>query len=233
VDASRSGCTSQPRRLRRPPLAYGDDVFAEFLTIRRCFDVVKRGRGDWKTPGSGHVGIAYPRRCRVTAVEIYQDRAPAVADHRTAAVQALTEWAQSAQAAMVVAEQAVEARRSCPSSSGASPRRRTAAILAGLEVGFQPMAALRSFDIIQRNRRPQRHHPAGRGAWHTGMRSSSLESTATRCKMRGRRAGSTNWQTVRLDHGPRPVPQPGNRRTRGGSSRKRCSSPAPPRSSPA
>lgn len=39
------------------PFAFGREVFDEFLTIRRTFDVVKRGRGDWKVPGSGHVGI--------------------------------------------------------------------------------------------------------------------------------------------------------------------------------
>jgi hypothetical protein len=40
------------------PLAHGPEVFAEFLAIRHTYDVVKRGRGDWKKPGSGHVGIA-------------------------------------------------------------------------------------------------------------------------------------------------------------------------------
>lgn len=39
-------------------LAHGPAVFDEFLSIRRCYDVVKRGRGDWKVPGSGHVSIA-------------------------------------------------------------------------------------------------------------------------------------------------------------------------------
>lgn len=40
------------------PFAFGPAVFEEFLAIRRTFDVVKRGKGDWKVPGSGHVGIA-------------------------------------------------------------------------------------------------------------------------------------------------------------------------------
>lgn len=39
------------------PFAFSPEVFDEFLAIRRTFDVVKRGRGDWKTPGSGHVGV--------------------------------------------------------------------------------------------------------------------------------------------------------------------------------
>lgn len=39
------------------PFAFGRPIFDEFLAIRRTFDVVKKGRGDWKTPGSGHVGV--------------------------------------------------------------------------------------------------------------------------------------------------------------------------------
>lgn len=40
------------------PLAYGPDVYDEFLCIRRAFDINKRANGDWKVPGSGYVGIA-------------------------------------------------------------------------------------------------------------------------------------------------------------------------------
>ena len=41
------------------PLAFGPDVFDEFLCIRRAFDINKRANGDWKRPGSGYVGIAH------------------------------------------------------------------------------------------------------------------------------------------------------------------------------
>jgi hypothetical protein len=41
------------------PLVHGPDVFEEFLTIRRAFDINKRAEGDWKTPGSGYVGLAH------------------------------------------------------------------------------------------------------------------------------------------------------------------------------
>jgi len=41
------------------PLAFGPDVFAEFLAIRRTFDANKRAEGNWKVPGSGYVGIAH------------------------------------------------------------------------------------------------------------------------------------------------------------------------------
>lgn len=39
-------------------MVFGRHVYEEFLSIRRVFDVVKRMRGDWRTPGSGYVGTA-------------------------------------------------------------------------------------------------------------------------------------------------------------------------------
>ncbi len=39
------------------PLAFGPHIHAEFTTIRKTFDIAKKGRGDWKRPGSGHVGL--------------------------------------------------------------------------------------------------------------------------------------------------------------------------------
>lgn len=41
------------------PLQFGPDVFAEFVTIRRAFDIKKRADGDYRTPGSGYVGLAH------------------------------------------------------------------------------------------------------------------------------------------------------------------------------
>lgn len=39
-------------------LASGPAVVAEFQAIRTVYDIAKNGRGDWRKPGSGHVGIA-------------------------------------------------------------------------------------------------------------------------------------------------------------------------------
>ena len=39
------------------PFAYGPAIYDEFLQIRRTHAVVKAGRGNWKVPGSGHVGL--------------------------------------------------------------------------------------------------------------------------------------------------------------------------------
>jgi hypothetical protein len=39
------------------PFKFGPEIFDEFTAIRRTYDVVKVGRGNWKQPGSGHVGL--------------------------------------------------------------------------------------------------------------------------------------------------------------------------------
>jgi hypothetical protein len=39
------------------PFAFGPHIYDEFITIRSAYDIAKRGRGDWKRPGSGHVGL--------------------------------------------------------------------------------------------------------------------------------------------------------------------------------
>lgn len=39
------------------PLAFGPDVYAEFLHIRHAYDANKRAEGDWRAPGSGYVGL--------------------------------------------------------------------------------------------------------------------------------------------------------------------------------
>lgn len=40
------------------PFAFGPEIFEEFLAIRRTHEIAKRGRGDWRRPGSGHQGLA-------------------------------------------------------------------------------------------------------------------------------------------------------------------------------
>jgi hypothetical protein len=130
----------------------------------------------------------------MTDIVQYQDRALAVRDHQTQAVHRLSEWAQSAQAAMVVAEQ-LSRSPFVPDQFRGKPADCTAAILAGLEIGLQPMAALRSFDIIggQAAARAITLRAVVQAHGHEIV---LVESTATRCKMKGQRAGSTQWQTV-------------------------------------
>lgn len=111
---------------------------------------------------------------------------------QVSAVAALVEWAHGAQAAYEVAENLVNTSF-CPKHYQGKPHEATAAILAGLEVGLQPMAALQSFHSIQGVAAPkavtlraivQSH---GHDIWVE-------ESSATRCVVAGRRKGSAQVQ---------------------------------------
>lgn len=41
------------------PLEFGPDVFAEFVHLRRSAELIEKATGDWRTPGSGYVGLAW------------------------------------------------------------------------------------------------------------------------------------------------------------------------------
>jgi hypothetical protein len=127
----------------------------------------------------------------VTALERYTDP-PATAND--VAVQRLADWAASAQAAYLVAEQLVRTSF-VPDSFRGKPHEATAAILAGLEMNLQPMASLRSFDVISGQAAPRAITLRAVAQAH-GHEIVLEESTGTRCVMRGRRAGSSNWQKV-------------------------------------
>lgn len=127
-------------------------------------------------------------------IEHYQIGGPGSRDHQAEAVTRLTEWATSAQAAMQVAEQLAQSSF-VPQSFRGKPGEATAAILAGLEVGLQPMAALRSFDVIQGQAAPRAVTLRAIVQSH-GHEIELVESTNSRCRMRGRRRGTDEWQTV-------------------------------------
>ena len=113
------------------------------------------------------------------------------------AVHRLGEWARSADAAHHVAVTLVQTSF-CPDQFRNKPGEATAAILAGMEVGLQPMAALRSFDIIQGQAAP-RAITLRAVVQSQGHEMVLVESTTARCRMKGRRKGSTEWQTVTWD----------------------------------
>ena len=71
----------------------------------------------------------------------------ALRDYQSDAVRRLGEWAESASAAFQIAERLVQTSF-VPAAFRGKPVEAAAAILAGVEVGLQPMAALRSFDVI-------------------------------------------------------------------------------------
>jgi hypothetical protein len=110
------------------------------------------------------------------------------------AVQRLGEWAQSADAAYGVAQRLSESSF-VPQQFRGKPVELCAAILSGLEVGLSPMAAMRSFDIIQGQAAPRAVTLRAVVQSH-GHEMVLEESTATRCRMKGKRRGSNEWQRV-------------------------------------
>lgn len=131
----------------------------------------------------------------MTELETYQNRSGvALSTSQDLAVQRLGEWAHSAQAAYQVAENLVRTSF-VPEGFRGKPHEATAAILSGLEVGLSPMAALRSFDVIQGTAAP-RAVTLRAIVQSAGHEMEIVESNATRCKMRGRRRGATAWQEV-------------------------------------
>lgn len=105
----------------------------------------------------------------------------------------LVQWAYEAQQAARIA--ASLARTSfVPASLRGKPEDITAAILAGQELGLQPMATLRSMDVIQGTPALRAH--AMRGLVQSrGHEIEVVESGDDHCVMRGRRAGATDWQS--------------------------------------
>jgi len=136
----------------------------------------------------------------VTELETYDDSRNGLTHYqqpnqvalRPRTVQRLTEWAESAQAAYTVAEKLVKTSF-VPKQFRDKPHEATAAILAGDELGFSPMASLRAFDVIEGNAAPkaitQRAvlQSVGHSVW-------LVEATDTRAIFRGRRAGETEVQ---------------------------------------
>ena len=109
-------------------------------------------------------------------------------------VAALGEWAQAASATQQVASALVQSSF-VPQAFKGKPIEATAAILAGAEIGLQPMTALKAFDVIQGAAAPRAMtlRAVVQSAGHEVV---TVESTATRCRMKGRRRGSDTWQQV-------------------------------------
>lgn len=118
------------------------------------------------------------------------------APQQITAKSALVIWAEEAR---VVANIAVSiAKTPFAGQLRGKPEEVTAVILAGNELGFQPMAALKAFDIIQGTPALRAH--AMRGLVQSkGHKVQLVESDAQHCVMRGRRADDEDWQTVRWD----------------------------------
>lgn len=130
----------------------------------------------------------------MTEIQTWQPSNAVATTSQDVAVQRLGEWAQSADAAYNVATRLVESSF-VPASFRGKPIEATAAILAGIEVGLSPMAALRSFDVIQGQAAP-RAITLRAVVQSYGHEIILVESTESRCRMKGKRKGSDEWQTV-------------------------------------
>lgn len=107
--------------------------------------------------------------------------------------QSLVTWAQEADAAYVLAERMV-GTSFCPSTFKGKPIEAAAAVLAGAEVGLSPLAALRSFDIIQGVAAP-RALTLRAIAQAAGCQFQTVEEDERKVVMRARRPGG-EWETV-------------------------------------
>ena len=107
---------------------------------------------------------------------------------------ALVQWAYEARQASQIAKSLAQTSF-VPASLRGKPADITAAILAGQELGLQPMATLRSMDVIQGTPALRAHAMRGLVQSH-GHSVQIVESTSDRCVARGRRAGEEDWQTV-------------------------------------
>ena len=129
----------------------------------------------------------------------HADTAPAVVDQQPVNQpigSSLERWAQEASAISGIA-----AAIATTSLAGAYRGKRdeiVAVILAGHELGLQPMTSLKSIDVIQGQPALRAH--AMRGILQAqGHEIELLESTDTHCRMQGRRKGAEAWQEVLWD----------------------------------
>lgn len=131
----------------------------------------------------------------MTDVAMREER-PAELVPAGAETSALVLWAYEAQQAARIA-MSLAKTSFVPASLRGKPEDITAAILAGQELGLRPMASLRSMDVIQGTPALRAHAMRGLVQSH-GHKVQVIESTETRCKVRGRRKdeGEDDWQTV-------------------------------------
>lgn len=116
----------------------------------------------------------------------------AVATYGTDSMDRLSRWVEQARAVSTIAAD-ICATSFAPAAYRGKPAEATAAILAGAELGFDPMASLRAFDNIQGVPAPKaitlRAVVQGAGHQVRIVRSSEQEAVVA-----GRRRGEENWQ---------------------------------------
>lgn len=113
--------------------------------------------------------------------------------YRQSSVDRLQRWAEQAVTVRRMAEGIVHTSF-CPKAYRGKPDEATAAILAGAELGFDPMASLRAFDDIQGTPAPKAITLRA-VVQAKGHEIVVVEEGPTRAIVKGRRRGDTEWQT--------------------------------------
>jgi hypothetical protein len=127
----------------------------------------------------------------MTEIAVRQDNSPATIPQAAAG---LVEWAQAAQAAHTLARSLVETAF-VPQTYRGKPAEATAAILAGAELGLNPLASLRAFDNIQGTAAPKAITLRAVAQSH-GHEVEVTEESDLQAVVEYRRKGSQNWRTV-------------------------------------
>jgi hypothetical protein len=112
--------------------------------------------------------------------------------YQEANIARLGRWAEQADAAVRIAD-VVAKSTMCPQAYRGNPNEAAAAILAGAELGFDPMASLRAFDNIQGTPAPKAMTLRA-VVQRAGHEIRIVESSIDRCIAEGRRKGDTEWQ---------------------------------------
>jgi hypothetical protein len=106
----------------------------------------------------------------------------------------LERWAHQAVAARQIADE-ICGTSFVPAAYKGNPNEAAAAILAGGELGFSPLASLRAFHNIKGTPAPAAITLRA-VVQSAGHETRIVESTASRCVMEGRRRGAADWQRV-------------------------------------
>jgi hypothetical protein len=132
----------------------------------------------------------------MTEIAMRADQGALVPDQPNPGID-LKVWAEQAMAAAQLAER-ICSTSLVPKAYFGKPAEATAAMLAGAELGFNPMASLRAFDNI--NGTPQPKAMTLRAVvLAAGHECVIVESTDARAVVKGRRRGDTEWQTSTWD----------------------------------
>jgi hypothetical protein len=133
----------------------------------------------------------------MTDIEISGKAATAVTTYGDQAMDRLARWVQQADAVFALADR-ICSTSFAPSAYRGKPAEAAAAMLAGAELGFDPMASLRAFDNINGTPAPKAitQRAVVLGAGHEVE---TVEQSAKRAVVRGRRKGATDWQVATWD----------------------------------